>query len=83
VAVDPDWLEPLFGLFCDYAAWYRSPRNALQRDVERAHAYFAKRYSISDVGPAKVCRKLVPVSPRGCGRGFATAIMNLNLDFDK
>jgi hypothetical protein len=77
-------LLPLFSLFCDYAAGYRSPRNALQRDVERAHAYLAKRYSISDVGSAKVCRKLrVPVSPRGCGRGFATAIINLNLDFYK
>jgi hypothetical protein len=73
-------LLPYFGLFCDHAAWYCSPRNALQRDVERAHAYLAKRYSISDVGPANVCRKL---SVRGCGRGFATAIMNLNLDFDK
>jgi hypothetical protein len=83
---DPTAKQPsaLFWSICDYAAWYSSPRNALQRDVESAHAYLAKRYSISDVGPAKACRKLrVPISPRGCGRGFATAIMNLNLDFDR
>lgn len=65
MAVDPVWLEPNFGLFCDYAIWYRSPRNALQRDMERAHAYFAERYSISDVGPGEGM-------PQAAGSGFST-----------